>query len=104
MPDISRRGFLSTAGMTTAGVAMVAVPGLAAVAPEISERAGQRRRSGLTESSSVTAELNSVGPLVVHVRDAAAGELSVLSGETEVMIHDPGFVAQIVTAAGGRAR
>ena len=42
-----------------------------------------------------------MGPLVVHVRDAAAGEVSVLSGESEVVIHDPAFVARIVAAAGG---
>jgi len=97
MPELSRRGFLGTAGITAAGVALVAVPGVAAVAPEL---------SGVFDDAAAptTAELASVGPLVVHVRDAAAGELSVLSGETEVVIHDPGFVARIVSAAGGHVR
>ena len=36
MPDLSRRGFLGTAGLTAAGVALVAVPGVSAVAPELS--------------------------------------------------------------------
>jgi hypothetical protein len=97
MPELSRRGFLSSsAGMTIAGVALVAGPGLAAVVPEITSEAG-------SDAAPTIEELNSVGPLVVHVRDAAAGELSVLSGEAEVVIHDPGFVARIVSAAGGHA-
>jgi hypothetical protein len=95
MPDLSRRGFLGTAGLTAAGVALVAVPGVAVVAPEL---------SGVLDDAAAptSAELSSVGPLVVHVRDAAAGELSVLTGESEVVIHDPGFVARIVSAAVGR--
>jgi hypothetical protein len=97
VPELSRRGFLSSsAGLTIAGVAMVAGPGLAAVVPEISSEVD-------SDVAPTLEQLNSVGPVVVHVRDAAAGVLSVLSGETEVIIHDPDFVARIVTAAGGRA-
>ncbi len=92
MPELSRRGFLGTAGLTAAGVALVAVPGVAAVVPEV---------SGVVDdvAAPATADLEAVGPLVVHVRDAATGELSVLSGESEVVIHDPGFIARIVSAA-----
>jgi len=97
VPELSRRGFLSSsAGLTIAGVAMVAGPGLAAVVPEINSEVD-------SDVAPTVEQLNSVGPLVVHVRDAAAGVLSVLSGESEVIIHDPGFVARIVTAAGGHA-
>ncbi len=97
MPELSRRGFLGTAGLTAAGVALVAVPGVSAVAPEVS--------AVFDDAAAPTAaQLDAVGPLVVHVRDAAAGELSVLSGETETVIHDPGFVARIVSAAGGHAK
>ncbi len=97
MPELSRRGFLGSAGMAAAGVALVAVPGVAAVAPEV---------AGVFDDATApaAADLSAVGPLVVHVRDAAAGEISVLSGESEVVIHDPGFVARIVSAAGGHVR
>ncbi len=96
MPELSRRGFLSSgAGLTVAGVALVAAPGLVAVAPEV--------ESVFDDGAAPTVEqLESVGPLVVHVRDAVAGEVSVLSGESEVVIHDPAFVARIVAAAGSR--
>ncbi len=96
MPELSRRGFLSSsAGLTAAGVALAAAPALAAVVPEIS--------ADLDDAAGPTvAELESAGPLVVHVRDAVTGEVSVLSGESEVVLHDPAFVARIVTAAGSR--
>lgn len=72
MPELSRRVFLSSG----AGVAAAAV--------------------------AVTIEqLNATGPPVVHVRDAAAGEISVMSGENEVVFNDPSFIARIVAAANG---
>jgi hypothetical protein len=97
MPELSRRGFLSSsAGMTAAGIALVAAPGIAAVAPEVTAAINQ-------DAAPTIEELNAVGPLVVHVRDALAGEVSVLSGESEVVIRDPAFIARIVAAASGRS-
>jgi hypothetical protein len=94
MPHLSRRGFLSSsAGLTAAGVALAAAPGLAAVIPEIGAEADDA-------VAPTVSELESAGPLVVHVRDAVTGEVSVLSGESEVVLHDPAFVARIVAAAG----
>ena len=48
-------------------------------------------------------ELNAAGPLVVHIRDAEAGVVSVMSGEQEVVFTDPSFIARVVAAANGRA-
>jgi len=97
MPELSRRGFLSTsAGLTAAGVALAAAPGLVAVVPEV--------ESALDDTAAPAAEqLQSIGPVVVHVRDAVAGEVSVLSGESEVVIRDRAFVDRIVSAASGHA-
>jgi len=97
MTELSRRGFLSSgAGLTAAGLALAAAPGLVAVVPEV--------ESVLDDAPAPTVEqLESLGPVVVHVRDAVAGEVSVLSGESEVVIRDRAFVDRIVAAASGRA-
>ena len=97
MAELSRRGFLSTGvGLTAAGVALAAAPTLAIAAPELASAADDATAPTLEQ-------LQSAGPLVVHVRDAAAGEVSVLSGESEVVLHDPSFVARIVAAASGHS-
>jgi hypothetical protein len=97
MAVLSRRGFLSSsAGLTAAGVALAAAPSLAAVVPELASEVS-------ADAAPTADELSSAGPLVVHVRDAVAGEVSVLSGESEVVLHDPAFVARIVAAASGHS-
>ena len=99
MPELSRRVFLSSgAGVAAAGVAVAAMPGLAsasaaAIAPDAK-----------ADPAMTIEELNAAGPLVVHVRDAAAGVVSVMSGEQEVVFTDPNFISRVVAAANGRAR
>jgi hypothetical protein len=39
------------------------------------------------------------GPLVAYVKDAQAGEVSLLVGEREVVVHDRELVARIANAA-----
>ena len=39
--------------------------------------------------------------IVVHVADAASGEISVMSGESEVILRDRTIVSRIVAAANG---
>jgi hypothetical protein len=62
------------------GVGAAAV-GAAAIAPDIEKRAAI--------PDSVT------GPLVAYVRDARAGEVAVLAGEREVVVHDHDLAARI---------
>jgi hypothetical protein len=38
-------------------------------------------------------------PLVVYVRDARRGELTVLAGTRETTVRDPGLVARLLTVA-----
>ena len=97
MPELTRRVFLSSgAGVAAAGVAVAAMPGIAsasmsAIAPD-----------GKADPAATIEELNAAGPLVVHVRDASAGVVSVMHGENEVVFTDPHFIARIVAAANGR--
>jgi hypothetical protein len=84
MTDATRRGFLIMAG---AGAAAV---GVAAVAPAAGEATQTitRLRGASTASS----------PLVAYVRDARKGDVSVMVGEREVVVHDPELVARLIRA------
>ena len=94
MPELSRRTFLASgAGVAAAGVAVAAMPGLVTSA---SASPADRAAAAVTVE-----QLKAAGPIVVHVRDAASGEISVMSGEDEVVFRDPSFIARIVAAANG---
>lgn len=87
MTKLTRRGFLgkTSAGAATIG-ALLALPGLAEASPS------RRTDFHLTQE-----EL--AGPVVVHVRDLATGELAILVGTREVLIHDREFVTRLGEAA-----
>jgi len=94
MADVTRRRFLvrSSLGLSAAavGAALVAAPHL---------------RPGPAPAAAVDlhgAEL--AGPLVVHVRDAAAGELSLMVGTTEAVYRDRELVDRLLGAAAKRGR
>jgi hypothetical protein len=94
MPELSRRVFLSSgAGVAAAGVAIAAMPSVAAAVISPDAKA---------DPAATIEELNAAGPLVVHIRDASAGEVSVMTGEQEVIFTDPAFIARVVAAANGR--
>jgi nitrous oxide reductase len=79
----SRRRFLGVAG---AGAAAV---GATAVAPG-SAFAGETRRSANAASES----------LVALVEDVESGELTLMVGEREVVVHDRDLVNRLLNAAG----
>jgi hypothetical protein len=87
MADLTRRGFIkqTSAGAAALG-ALSAVPRLA-IAPISSE---------LPEADLPAAALP--GPLVAHVRDVATGEIALLHGTKEIIIHDHALVAKLVKA------
>ena len=86
MTDATRRGFLIMAG---AGAAAV---GVAAVAPAAGEATPTPKvtRPGRASTAS--------GPLVAYVRDPRKGNVSVMVGEREVVVHDPELVARLTRA------
>jgi hypothetical protein len=83
MAKLTRRGFVkkSSVGAATLG-ALVAVPRLAEV-----EAAPQPHVTGQHE------------PLLAHVRNRATGEIALLVGTREVVIHDRELVMRLVKAA-----
>ena len=42
------------------------------------------------------------GPLVAYVDDAGSGRVSVMTGDAEIVVHDPDLVARLSRAATGR--
>ena len=83
MAKLTRRGFIkkTSIGAATLG-ALGAVPGLAEV-----EAAPQPHAAGQHE------------PLLAHVRNRATGEIALLVGTREVVIHDRELVMRLVKAA-----
>jgi hypothetical protein len=85
MTDATRRGFLimAGAGAAAAGVAAIA-PAAGQATPTITRSRGAARVSS---------------PLVAYVRDARKGDVSVMVGEREVVVHDPELVARLTHAS-----
>ena len=86
MADASRRTFLVAAG---AGAAAV---GIAAVSPTAAAAATDK-------DTAKPAELPSGEALVAYVSNAKTGELTLMVGEREVIVHDSALVARLVRAA-----
>jgi hypothetical protein len=84
MPDATRRGFLIMAG------AGAAAAGVAAIAPAAGQATPTITRLGGAAPAS--------SPLVAYVRDARKGDVSVMVGEREVVVHDPELVARLTRA------
>lgn len=82
--DSSRRGFLILAGASAAAAGAVA---LATPASADAEK---------DPDSQVSLE----GPLVAYVSDLRRGDVSVMMGEREVVVHDPALCASLARALG----
>jgi hypothetical protein len=97
MAEVTRRVFLENgAGGAVAGIALAT-----GLATATSSRRGGSMMPGAAGSGPPDQEPGS-GTYVVHVRDARRGEVSVMTGEREVLLHDPALVARVVAAANGR--
>ncbi|WP_295696792.1 hypothetical protein [Lapillicoccus sp.] len=78
MNDASRRGFLALTGTGVAGAAAIAVAQSASAAP-----------------ARAAAETTADGPMVAHVRNIHTGEVAVMIGEREVVVHDKALVSAL---------
>lgn len=88
MSDSTRRGFLKIA---SAG----AVVGAAAVATTAVVKSGAEKPAAGTAAA---VPAGATGALVAYVKDVRGAEVSVLVGETEVVVHDRELVARLATA------
>ncbi len=78
MNDASRRGFLALTGTGVAGATAVALAKSASAAP-----------------ARTAAETVADGPMVAHVRNIHTGEVAVMIGEREVVVHDKALVSAL---------
>jgi hypothetical protein len=100
MSGMSRRDLLRA----SAGAAAVAVP----MSVLSSQRAGasqvlqgsQGAVAAATSGSTSTVDHQLDGPVMFCVRDARAGEVSILHGDAEVIVRDRQLVDRILRAAG----
>lgn len=82
MSKVTRRGFIkqTSTGLLSVG-ALTVVPG-AAIGPHLFKPAA------IPASSAE-------GPLVAHVSDAKSGEIALMVGTREIVVHDPELVARL---------
>lgn len=88
MANLTRGRFLKQGSATVAGVAAA---GVLAGAPHLTAHAAPALSVG--ERPAVQ------GPLVAHVRDIASGEVALMVGAREVVVHDHELVARLLKAA-----
>lgn len=88
MATLTRRALLRQTSVGAASLgALAAVPGLASAYAASALRATDR--SGVTLHE----------PLAAYVRDMAAGEIALLVGAREIIVHDHELVRRLVKAA-----
>ncbi len=91
MTDASRRTFLRGAGVVAgAATATALIPGGSALA--------SRPTAGPAEPESPSGDA-STETLVAYVKDARSGQISVLSGDREVVVTDRGLAQQLARLA-----
>ncbi|MEO6318845.1 MAG: hypothetical protein ABIP36_08690 [Acidimicrobiales bacterium] len=90
MTTVSRRSFLAKGGAGVAGVATVAAGGIALTGGS----AGAAERSLDAEELAVLDR-----PMLLQIRDAAAGEVEILVGDTEIVFTDRALVARVLRAS-----
>jgi TAT (twin-arginine translocation) pathway signal sequence len=96
MEPVDRRRFLKSAGVAAGAAAVVGAPGLARAATDGGAEV-------VDAPGAVTKQ-----PVVVYVRDAARGEVTVMHGEQATTYRDRGLVRRLlkaarVTESGGKA-
>src|SRR5215475_681796 len=91
----SRRSMLQVAaGAGAAGIAATTLGGVSRMAA----RPGTRPDAGAELSGTAATE-----PLVLHLRDAASGEIDVFRGTTQTRVHDRDLAARMVRASHRRS-
>ncbi len=87
MEPVSRRSFLVRGSAAAGAAAATATAGLAVT-------------SGTAGAAPLTAEEVAAldQPVLLHVTDAAAGQVELLVGEEEIQLTDPSLVAKVLRA------
>ena len=95
MEGVSRRAFLTSSAAVATGAAIGAAPVIAVEAGHKSAAAATEPPARIVEPSTPTPH----EPVMAYVRDAQAGEVTVLAGINETTYHDPALVKRLLDAA-----
>jgi hypothetical protein len=93
MADVSRRGFLTQVSIAT-GVGVAGGFGLHKLLAPTGDTQPPQMQAPL-EASEVTL----AGPMLVHIRDVATGEVAVMVGTQELVYQDAALVSHLVRTA-----
>jgi hypothetical protein len=96
MAKITRRKLL-----VTASTSAVAVGGTAALFAGLRYDGSMASAASLTSETANTAQLassSSKGPLVAYVGDVTKGEVHIMFGQQEVVVHNPALVHQLLNS------
>ena len=88
----------ATAG--AAGLAVTALGGALSPAASASTRAAGSTRAAAAAAGTSQDQNAPDGPIVVHVRNAKAGDIEVFSGTSQTRVRDADLAARIVRAMG----
>jgi hypothetical protein len=90
MEESTRRGFLIMAGVGAAAATAGAVVATTTTA------------TTTAAAAPAGADTPAAGALVAYVEDVRTGRVSVMTGETEVVVSDPDLVARLARVAAGK--
>jgi hypothetical protein len=99
-PSVSRRSMLrgaagvGAAGFAAAAVASTATPALAAPRPAAPAGKAAPADAGPADAGPAGA----AEPVVVHLRDAASGEMDIFAGTSHTRLRDPDLAARLTRA------
>lgn len=99
MENLSRRNFLKRGSVAVAGAGMLAAVPMSTLFPEIMGSADVAAPAVTDAGAADLAGGGQVGEtLIAHIRNLGTGEIGVMQGTTEVVIHDPQMAARIAQA------
>ena len=94
---VSRRRFLRTGTLSAAAVGVMAsVPGLPGLF-QTAEADAPASAGAVTEAESAAPEVE--GPIVAHITNASAGQVSLYVGERQIVYNDRALVQRLLQAS-----
>lgn len=95
-PDLSRRTLIrGAASLAGAGLAVTAISAIPAPATATTRPARSQRPRRQAPGDAIHA-----GPVIVHIRDVATGEMDVFAGLSHARLTDPRLAARLVRGVG----
>jgi hypothetical protein len=101
MVDVTRRGFLAQVSVAT-GVGLAGGLGLHKLLAASSSSASVEVVQPMRPVQAMLPEMDQVslaGPMLIHVRDFASGEIAMMVGTQELVYRDPELVSGLVRRA-----